>query len=57
VKRSKPYVEVKVSTLGDESTLEGAVALTLDHALWSLLGSHHARRLGGRTTVLTTGQP
>jgi len=57
VQRSKPYVEVSVSALGDEATVEGAVALTLDHALWSLLGSHHPRRLDGRTTVLTTGQP
>ncbi|SFU11357.1 ROK family protein [Arthrobacter sp. ov118] len=54
VHRFKPEISVRVSDLGDQATVEGAVALTLDHALSGLLGSRHTRRLDGRTTVLTT---
>jgi predicted NBD/HSP70 family sugar kinase len=57
VHRFKPEITVRVSGLGDQATVEGAVALTLDHALSGLLGSRHSPRLDGRTTVLTTGQP
>ncbi|WP_432522181.1 ROK family protein [Kineococcus sp. SYSU DK006] len=47
--------DVAASALGDQATVEGAVALTLDRTLTSMLGSRHVPRLDQRTTVLTTG--
>lgn len=52
VQRLKPEVEVSAGSLGESATVEGAVALTLDHALSGLLGSKYKRRLDNRTTVI-----
>ncbi|MBT2588501.1 ROK family protein [Arthrobacter sp. ISL-95] len=52
VQRIKPEVQVTAGSLGEDATVEGAVALTLDHALSGLLGSRYKRRLDDRTTVV-----
>jgi predicted NBD/HSP70 family sugar kinase len=52
VQRHKPNIEVRVSALGDLATVEGAVALTFDRALSTLLGGRHLGRIDGRTQVV-----
>ena len=52
VQEAKPEVQVTSGSLGEDATVEGAVALTLDHALSKLLGSNYKRRLDDRTTVI-----
>jgi predicted NBD/HSP70 family sugar kinase len=47
-------LDVVASLLGDQATVEGAVALTLDHTLTTMLGNRHVPRLDQRTTVITT---
>lgn len=54
VQKLKPEVQVTAGSLGEDATVEGAVVLTLDHALSKLLGSNYKRRLDDRTTVIFT---
>lgn len=56
VQSVKPEVQVTAGSLGEDATVEGAVALTLDHALSGLLGSRYKRRLDDRTTVIFATQ-
>ncbi|MEG9249800.1 ROK family protein [Arthrobacter sp. Soc17.1.1.1] len=52
VQEVKPEVQVSAGSLGADATVQGAVVLTLDHALSRLLGSNYKRRLDDRTTVI-----
>lgn len=48
-------VDVRTSELGEHGTVEGAIAIATDHAMNSLLGSHHASRLDGRAAAIVLG--
>lgn len=52
VQRYRPDLGVAVSALGEAASVEGAVALSVDHARVALLGVHHHRRLDLRTAVV-----
>lgn len=56
VQSAKPEIQVTAGSLGEDATVEGAVALTLDHALSGLLGARYKRRLDDRTTVIYATQ-